>query len=214
MKINWKYLKNPKIIIGAVILFVIVLWMLNRGASSSTTGSSVVTNGPSDAQIASQTQLAMAGISASVANNQTAASLQAIQEQGDIAIAMKTIDATTAAQTTAAQEAIAAASIGAQTHAMDLSYATSLSNNQLSFSVAKMAYDNANYSTAVNAGLEAHMADVQLAGFEFGSIVSTLPSLGKYGKTILLNSPLTQNVANSNNISYAPPPLPQTNWAA
>jgi len=234
MKINWKYLKNPKIIIGAVILFLVVLWMLNRGAGASPSGSNVVTNsGPTDAQVAAQTQLAMAGIAASVANNQTVAGLQAIQEQGDIAIALKTIDANTASQVTAAQQYIAAMGIAAQSHAADLSYAMGVSNNELAFNTAKMAYDSANYSTAVNAGLTAQLSHDQLVAYQTGTLANLASTL-KPGQKDQAFAELTYSITGSGGtyntgganpvyvppssgmgsgaITYAPPPLPQTNW--
>lgn len=232
MKINWKYLKKPPVIIGSIILFFIVLWMVNRGASSSTTSSGTITNGVSDAQLAASTQLGLASISAGVANAQTAAQLQAIQENGDIAVALKTIDAAGVAQQTAAQQAIAAMGIAAQIQGMQLSFQTSQSNNELSFNVAKMAYDNANYSIEANTSLQAHLSDDQLKAFTTSSIVSAIGSAkagdrdqltaaligGTYGQSVTYGIPGHKGSVETGNsiptgaITFAPPPLPQTSW--
>ncbi len=235
MKINWKYLKKTPVIIGGIILFFIVLFLLNRGQSSgnTATGGVVTSNnaGPSDAAIMANTNLQMAGIAASVENNRTMASLEALSRQGDIAVALKSIDANVALTTTAAQAQIAALGIAAQNHAADLAYGVALNNNQLAFNTAKMAYDNANYSTAINAGVMAHISDNQLEAYKVGTLANVIPTLKSGQRDNAFEALLfsttgsggSYNAGGSNavyvppsnatgSVTYAPPPLPQTNW--
>lgn len=74
-------MKKPAFIGGAVVLFLFVLFMLNRGASSGSGGTQYVDAGPSPAQLQAQTALALAQIDAGKVAGQTAAQVAIAREQ-------------------------------------------------------------------------------------------------------------------------------------
>lgn len=136
---NFSYLrKKPWLIFGLLVFGVIVFMMINRKVDA---GSSVVTSGKSDAQIAAEAQLGMAQIQASIAQGNTAAQLAAIQAQGDIALALAQLDAGYKVQQLGVQREIAAAGIAAQIHAMDIAYQQSVNNNAFQLDYATLAFD-------------------------------------------------------------------------
>lgn len=211
MKLKLAILKKPVYLIGGIVLFFLVLWLLNRSGSSSSSGTMVATTPQADpnviaagaaiqqAQIAAGVQVA--GINASLAQNQTDA---------DTALKLAAIQATTANSTLEAQTTIATDTLSLQGHTID-------SNNQLAFNTAKLAYDNANYSTAVNAALTAHLSDNQTAAFNLQSELSHVTDVRLHGGQRLA---VLQNIINTNGAAssigsssgFAAPPLPQTNW--
>lgn len=149
MKFNFSYLrKKPWLIFGLLVFGVIVFMMVNRKVDS---GSSVVTSGKSDTQIAAEAQLAMAQIQAGIASGNTQAQLAAIQAQGDIAYALAQLDAGYKVQQLQVQREIAQAGIAAQIHAMDISYQQSVNNNAFQLDYATLAFDASLGMAQINA---------------------------------------------------------------
>lgn len=147
---DFNYVKRkPMLFVGIVLVFGILFWfMLNRGSAQTST---VITNGKSDAQIAAETQLAMAGMSAQIQNNQVAAQLAAIGQQGDIAIALAKLDQVNKTNELQVQREIAAAGIAAQLHAMDIAYQQSVNNNAFQLDYATLAFDASIASQRISA---------------------------------------------------------------
>lgn len=148
---SFSYVKQkPWLFVAIVLIFGTIFWLLfNRGASASQSG--VVTAGKSDAQIAAEAQLGMAQIQAGIAAGQTAAQLAAIQSQGDIAIALATMETAFKTQQLAVQRDIADAGIAAQIHAMDIAYQQSVNNNAFQLDYATLAFDAAIQQSQINA---------------------------------------------------------------
>jgi hypothetical protein len=191
MRMNWKILKNPKFIVGGLVLFVVVLWMVNRSGGGGSTVVQAGNSAPAD------NTLALAQIQAAMAGNQTAAAFAAIQDQDQTQIALATIAAAAhageisataniaalgiAEQGHEAELAAALSSVGiaAQSHAADLQYQTNVATITAAVQTAQMAYDSANYTVATNAALQVHLSDNQLQAYEFGTAASIIPSLKK-----------------------------------
>jgi hypothetical protein len=184
MKLNVKVLKNPKFIIGAIVLFVVVLWMLNRSGGSSATVSASPAPGSTDHTVE------LAQLQAALGNAQLAAGLQATQDTNATQIALAEIAANAGKYNTDASAQIAALGIsmqsheadlaaqisalgiGAQVHAADLQYQTNIATITAATNQAQMAYNYAAYALGTNAALESHIADNQLTAYEFGTIAS------------------------------------------
>jgi hypothetical protein len=216
MKMHWQTLKSPKFLIGAVVLFFLVLWLVNRSGSASTSSNTVTASGTDPNVLAANTQLALAGISAGQQNNAIAASLAAQQDQDQTAVALATIQAKLSDNANSSQAAIAALGITAQKE-------IALNSNELTFNTTKLAYDSANYSTAVNAGLQAHLADNQLQAFDLQTLAGHITDVRLHGGqrlavlTQLINSASPQisgQTGQSGSVTYGVPPLPQTTWNA
>lgn len=118
MKLNFSFLKKGKTIywiVGAVVLFVVFYLIASRGSSSENVGGiTTITAGPSDAQVAAATQLAMANIQASIASNQTAAELAALKEQSARDVALGALQQTIDLANTEAGKTVALANFNAQ----------------------------------------------------------------------------------------------------
>lgn len=206
MKMNWKVLKEPKFIIGGIVLFFVVLYMLNKSGSTS---SGTVTAAPAPPV---DNTIPLAQISASVANNQTAAALQAIQNQDATQIALATVGANSSdyqanlAATIAAAgiteqgyEAnlaaqISQAGIAAQSHAADLQYETNLATINATVNIAQIGAAVSTYAIGQNTALQTALAADQVQAMKTSEIIGVLPQLGQYGKYALLNS----NIAGGN----------------
>lgn len=203
MKMNWKYIKNPKFLIGAFVLFFVVLWLVNRSGGSTASG--VIQANPAPT-VAQDNTLALAQIQAAMSGNQIAAAFAANQDNNQTSIALATIAAAAHAGEISATANIAALGIAeqgheaelaaalsnvgiqAQVHAADLQYQTNIATITAAVNTAQMAYDSANYtaqlaynsanySIATNAALQTHLSDNQLTAYEFGTAASIIPSL-------------------------------------
>jgi len=75
MAINFDTFKKKPLLWGgiAIVIFVIFYLIFSRGSGGGETSTQVVTTGPSEAQLAAQTQIAMAQIQAGAINAQTSA---------------------------------------------------------------------------------------------------------------------------------------------
>jgi len=172
MKIHWQFLKKPSVIIGAIILFFILLFLMNRGGGSASTGTSTVTTGPSDAQVASSTQLALAQISAGLQGQAISVDYAKSQDANQTQLALATIAAAADTQGLAVQKAIADQTIAAQVHGLDLQYMTNSNNNATQLAALQSGYNFNLATTAINANLTEQLSQDQLKAFETQSLVS------------------------------------------
>lgn len=167
MKVNWAYLKKPSVLIGAVVLFFILLFLLNRSGGSASSGQTVVNQGPSDAQVAAQTQLALATISAGLQGQAIQVDYAKSQNSNETQIALATMAAALQTQDTAAQRDIAAQTVAAQVHGLDLQYQTALANNNFALDYAQQQFNYGIATTAINANLQAGLSKDQLTAYGF-----------------------------------------------
>lgn len=188
MKINWKFMKKPSVIIGAIVLFFILLFLLNRGGSSSSSGQTVVNTGPSDAQVNAQTQLAMAQISAGLQGSAIQLDYAKSQNANETGLALAQIAAAVQGQQTAAQEAIAAQTVAAQVHGLDLQYQTGVQNNQFALNYANAQFGYGLASQAITANTQLEMSRDQLLAYKMqtdAGLVTSLAGRNKYSSIAL-----------------------------
>src|SRR4051812_48764802 len=78
--------KKPVFIGSAIVIFLLLLFLLNRGSPGRGGETQYVSTGPSDAQLGAQTSLALAQIKAGQAAGQTAAQVAIARKQiaGDL----------------------------------------------------------------------------------------------------------------------------------
>lgn len=144
------YVKGHPYTIGALVIGGIVVFVLIRRASGGTTvvaGSS----GPSDAQLASSTNLALAQISAGVADNQTNGELAAAKIQADLGGQVAGYQYQLGVLQTDAGKDVSLATITANLQAL-------LSNNDTALSISK---DN-NATTLGGMNIQAGVASQQI----------------------------------------------------
>lgn len=200
MKIHWQFLKKPSVMIGAIILFFILLFMLNRGGSSASSGQ-VVNAGPTDAQVAAQTQLAMATMGSQLQGQALQVDYNKSVDSNQTQLALATIAAAAQGQSLAVQEAIAAQTIAAQTHGLDLQYQTALANNNFALNYAQEQFNYGLASSAINANLQAHMADLQASSFNLAQELSHVTDVRLHGGQRLA---VLQNIINTNGAIASP----------
>jgi len=133
-------------IIGAIVLFVIFYLLASGGSKSTGSGAvttSVINSGPSDAQLAAGAAVQTAQIQASVAANESAAQVAAIQSQTNAQVAIATLQfqgdlantqagADVAKYVAALDANVATSSFTAQTNALQI-------QSEYSFATAKVA---------------------------------------------------------------------------
>jgi hypothetical protein len=200
MKIHWQFLKKPSVIIGAVILFFIILFMLNRGGSASN-GTQVVNAGPSDAAVAAQTQLAIAQMSSGLQGQAIQADYAKSRDSNDTQLALATIAAAVQGQTLAVQGAIAQQTVAAQVHGLDLQYQTALAQNNFALNYAAEQFNYGLASSAINANLQAHMADLQASSFNLATELDHVKDVRLHGGQRLA---VLQNIINTNGAIASP----------
>lgn len=176
MKVKWSYLKKPSVIIGAVVLFFILLFMLNKGGSASKS-TQVVNTGPSDAQVAAQTQMGMAQLSAGLQGQALQVDYAKAQDSNATQIALATMAAALQGQSLAVQRDIAAQTVAAQVHGLDLNYQTSLANNDFALKYAQEQYDYGITSQAINANTTLQLSAQQLQAFKLSTDAMLVTSL-------------------------------------
>lgn len=182
MKINWAIVKKPSVLIGIVVLFFVLLFMLNRGGSASAAGSSTVTNtGPTDAQVAAQTQLALAQINAGLSNAAIQEHYAETQDNNRTGLAVAQIQAVLAQSQTQAQRDIANETIAAQVHGMDLQFQGLVNQNATALEQAKAQYAYGLASQAINANTTVQLSAQQLEAYKFNSIASLAANAGHDG---------------------------------
>lgn len=181
MKINWAYLKKPSVIIGAVVLFFVLLFLLNRSGSGSASGQTVVTTGPSDAQVAAQTQMAMAQLSAGLQGQAIAVDYAKAQDANATSLALAQVAAAANTQSLTVQQEIADRTVDAQVHGLDLTYQGLVNQNATALAAAQAQYDYGLQSQALNANLTTTLSAQQLDAYKFATEASIIPTL-KSGK--------------------------------
>jgi hypothetical protein len=179
MKVKWAYLKKPSVIIGAVVLFFILLFMLNRsGGSSAGAGSTeVVNSGPSDAQVASQTQLAMAQISAGLQGQAIQVDYAKAQDANATQLGLAQIAAAVNNQSLTVQQSIADRTIDAQSHGMDLQYQGLVNQNATALAAAQAQYAYGLQSQAITANTQLELSDQQLKAYTLSTFANTIGTL-------------------------------------
>jgi hypothetical protein len=205
MKINWAFLKKPSVIVGAVILFFIILFMLNKGTGSSS--SQVVNTGPTDAQVASQTQLALAQISAGLQGQAIQVDFAKSQDQNATALALATMQTTLGVDQLAAQQAIADRTIDAQVHGLDLQYQTSRDTNAFNLAFTGQQFQYGLASQTLMANQQLAMGQQQLQAFQFSQIASLAANAGHdgiAGDGPMLMSYLTHSTMGANGSTALP----------
>lgn len=179
MKFSVEYVKKNPVLFGGILLVFGVLFYLylNRGAagSSSTT---VVSSGPTDAQLAAQTQLGIAQIGA---NAQTAgynAQIGLAAQQGandfalaqlarDVDLAQIAADATTSAQSINAQLVALHEQITGQVQ-------MNANNNSFQLDYAKTTYSAAQAQTDANIALQEKLSGDQLKAYQTGILFNSI----------------------------------------
>jgi phage gp37-like protein len=183
MKVKWAYLKKPSVIIGAVILFFILLFMLNKGSGSgSSSGQTVVNQGPSDAQVASSTQLALAQISAGLQGQAIQVDYAKSQDNNATALAVAQMQAVLQGQSLVVQRDIASQTVAAQTHGLDLQYMGLVNQNQTAINLAHEQYSYGLASQAINANTTIQLSQDQLAAYQKMMDVNLVTSLVGHNK--------------------------------
>jgi hypothetical protein len=207
MKINWAYLKKPSVIIGAVILFFVLLFMLNRGGAKAAS-QTVVNQGPTDAQVTAQTQLAIAQIGAGLQGQALQLDFAKSQDANATQLAEAQIAATLSGQSLQVQRDIATQTVAAQVHGLDLQYQTAVANNQFALNYAQQQYNYGIATTAINANLQAHivdtsaslqehLADVSAYSANFQTVVNAFQN-NHYAETVEL-SQMAQSIPTPSN---------------
>jgi beta-mannanase len=190
MKLNWAYLKKPSVIIGAIVLFFVVLFFLNRSGSTGANSASTqtVTTGPSDAQVAAQTQLAMAQISAGLQGQAIAVDFAKTQDQDQTQIALATVAAAANNQSLAVQQEIADRTVDAQTHGLDLQYQTAVNQNATALAAEQSQLNEMLASQAITANTQIQLGNQQLQAFQTSTdatLVASLAGRNKYSSIAL-----------------------------
>jgi hypothetical protein len=178
MKFNVEYVKKNPVMFGAIfIVFGVFIWLyLNRGASSS--ANTVVQTGPTDAQLAAQTQLGIAQIGANAQTAQANAQIAALAQQGqndiglaqisrDVALAQITADATSTHEGTQATLSATMASILAQQQ-------MNADNNSFQLDYAKATYDASQHQLDAQIGLQKQLSQDQLKAYQTGSLLAAV----------------------------------------
>jgi hypothetical protein len=182
-KINVAYIKQHPVMFGAIFLvFGVFLWLLlNRSGGASASGTTVVTSQPSDAQVAagvalqqaqlgSQTQIALAQLSLSAHSEDNAtqkdlaalaASLQVQQIQAEYNLGKGQLEASVA-------------SLGMQ---LANNLAITNSNNSFMLGYAKNAQDAATTQLLIGANLQQQLGAQQLEAFKTSAVLSVIPTL-------------------------------------
>lgn len=174
MKINWAYIKKPSVLIGIVVLFFVLLFMLNRGAKAAPTSSTVAgSTGPTDAQVAAQTQLALAQLSAGVSTAALNEHFAEVQDNNTTGLAIAQIQAALTTNQTQAQRDIAAETIAANVHGMDLQFQGLVNQNATAVEMAHEQYTYGLASQAINANTTIELSKDQLAAYKY-NIASSL----------------------------------------
>jgi len=179
MKVKWAYLKKPSVIIGAVILFFVLLFLLNRSGGSASSGTTTVTTGPSDAQVASQTQLALAQISAGLQGQAIQVDYAKARDANDTQVALATMAAALQGQSLVVQHDIASQTIDAQVHGLDLQYASAVAANTAQIQALQIQSNMVLASSAINANLQAQLSKDQLTAYGYNVAGGAISSANK-----------------------------------
>lgn len=198
-KFSVTYVKQHPVMFGAIFLvFGLFLWMLlNKGASgASAGGTTVVTPGPSDAQVAAGVQLQMAQIEGQTQLGLAQLSLAANHDNNANQVDLATMALAAQMAQIQSDHDLNNSQIEASVAALQMQLSNNLAithdNNQFMIDYAKNAQDSANTSLLINANLQQVLSAQQLEAFKFGTMASIIPSL-KSGKRDNAFALLTQS---------------------
>jgi len=177
MKMDWKTVKKPGFIIGAIVLFFVVLWFVNRSGGGST-GTIQTSNGVDPNQLAAATQIQLAQIGAGVQVAAINADYAKSQDQGQVALALAQIQAASDAQNIAAQRDIAEQTIALNAHQMDLQYQESVNSNATALAYEQNSYNYALQTNAQNIAFQENLSQQQLTAYEFAGIKDVIQQFG------------------------------------
>ena len=176
-----EYIKRNKIMIGAIVIVALLILFVATRASEPAT--QVVNTGPSEAELAAKTQIALASIAAGVETSQAQAQVAAIQTQGQAELALANIGAQVSMADIQANERLTYKAQDAQLQALAAQLAADSaivqSNNQFQIDYARVASDNALEQVKINAALQANLAQQQSDVFKYTAAISTIPDLKK-----------------------------------
>lgn len=187
-KFSVVYVKKHPWLFGAIFLvFGVFLWMLlNRGASSgsaSVGGTTVVTPGPSDTQVAAGVALQQAQIASNtelgLAQLSIAANAQNIAGQRDLAAMALEANLAQVQADYSLGSATIEASVTALTAQLANNLAITHDNNSFMLNYARDAQDAATAQLMIGANLQEHLGQQQLEAFKFGTAAAVIPTLKK-----------------------------------
>jgi hypothetical protein len=180
VKFNAKLFKKPSFIIGGIVLFFIVLWMINRGSSANAaaTGST----GPSEnlqlAQLQAATSLQAGQIAAGVQIAGINADYAKSQDANSVALAVAQLQAGYQNNALAVQKALGEETIAAQVHNMDLNYQQSVNANNFALAYAAQAY---NYSLTTNQQNIAFQENITAQNIGYNEFNTTADIIAHFG---------------------------------
>lgn len=207
-KFSISYVKqNPFLFVG-ILIFGVIFWMLlNRGASASAGGgTTVVSSGPSEAELAMGTQVTLAQIGAGVAVQQAQIQFAALAQQGQNNLDMAALETSFRTLELASNERVQGLTVEASLAALGMEYKNSLdvTNAQSRFMIdyATVQTDAARDQAMINAHLHAQMSKDQLEAYKVGTEASKFSAvLG----TISGFKKKHQDDALAGFLGYAPP---------
>ena len=188
MKINWSYLKKPSVIIGGIVLFFVLLFLLNRSSSTSAAVTQTGATGPSDAQVAAQTQLALAQLSAGIQTAAISEDYAKSQDTNASNLALAQVAAALQTQQIAASQETSDRSIDANVHGMDLQYQGLVNQNATALAAAQAQYAYGLASQAINANTTIQLSQQQLEAYKTmtgAQLVSSLVGHNTYASIAL-----------------------------
>lgn len=232
MKFNLAIFKKGKPIywiLGGIALFVLFYWIVSRGSSgaSSSGGTSVIQTGPSDAQVAAQSQLALAQMQTqagvTTAQNQNNADIAIATLQAQVALANTQASADVAKYTAGLDASTQAGYIAAQQHMMEMQVAGATAQTQIQAQygvetatiAAQSVLDQANVQAAMfgkQLDTNSKMFTAQLNAANFQSMVAQVGNVKANDRDNMLallaasNSGSSLNFADPGHstISYSP----------
>lgn len=186
MKFNFQYVKRNWIMFAViVVVFGVIFWFIvNRGSGGgSAGGTSYVSTGPSEMELAAQTQLAGMQIQAAAQVQQGQLQLAAIQAQSQGELALANLQGQVALAALASQERTDSTamemSLAALEKQLDAQLSITEANNNFQIGYASLAYDAATEQAQLNAQLTRDLSAQQLAAYQQSALLSVLPSLKK-----------------------------------
>jgi hypothetical protein len=188
-KFSFTYVKQHPIMFGSILLvFGLLFWLLlNRSASAgqsdSVGGTTVITPGPSDAQIAAGVALQQTQVAA---NRDIAIAQLSLAAHGDDNSTSKDLAAMALSQSMAQIQADynlgksqIEASVGALAMQLSNNLAITNSNNSFMLDYAKNAQDAATTQLLIGANLQAELGAQSLEGYKYSAALSVIPTLKK-----------------------------------
>lgn len=170
-------------IIGGIALFGLFYFLLNRqGAAPSNNAQqsgNIVINGPSDAELALQSQIASASIQAGIARNDTNAQVAIATQENQALIALSTIQQSTDLAALDIQNNLGIASLNLERDIFAQQSQNEIINSQLNADIA-LAQINTN-ADIVKTQLQtnADIFNTQVKAAQFGQLVNQVGSLKK-----------------------------------